>query len=209
MKHFLTATILSLFTFAAACAHSADGKTVFVTCQACHGARGEGNHQLGAPNIAGLNAAYIERQLRNFASGARGAAEGDSYGAQMRAAVKTVANDADRSAVATYIAAMPAVLATDKTLIDKSDITNGRNYFNAVCSACHGAGGLGNPNMGVPPLAGIDPAYLARQFAAFRAGTRGSNRDDKLGAQMRAIVSMLPDAKTERDVMAYIASLKP
>jgi cytochrome c553 len=62
--------------------------------------------------------------------------------------------------------------------------------------------------MQVPGLAGLDPAYLARQFAAYRAGTRGYSKDDKLGRQMRAAAGML-DAKTDQDVLAYIATLKP
>jgi cytochrome c553 len=186
-------------------AQAADGKALFITCQACHGVKGEGNRQLGAPNIGGMEAWSIERQLNNFAGGLRGASSGDGYGAQMRVAVNNLPTPADKAAVAAYVAKLP--LTAPASAI-KGDLNNGKTYFNAVCSACHNANGLGNPNMNVPRLAGIDNVYLARQFAAFRSGARGYHKDDKLGRQMRATVGMLPDAKTEQDVLAYIGSLK-
>jgi cytochrome c553 len=199
--------VAAISTVTASGAHAADGKALFITCQACHGAKGEGNRALGTPNIAGMEPWYIERQLNSFASGMRGASNGDGYGAQMSVAVNNVPTPADKTAVAAYIASLPRVPAAASPL--KGDLSRGSTHFNAVCSACHGAAGLGNPNMQVPRLAGIDPVYLARQFAAYRAGMRGYHKDDKLGRQMRAAVGMLPDAKIDQDVMAYIASLKP
>ncbi len=60
---------------------------VFAPCAACHGSKGEGNPTFNAPRIAGLDAVYLARQLRNFRDGVRGAAPGDLYGNQMRAAM--------------------------------------------------------------------------------------------------------------------------
>ena len=182
------------------------GIALFTTCTACHGAHGEGLPATGAPNIAGAEAWYVERQLRNFATGARGAQPGDTYGATMKAGSALLTSDRDRSTVASYVAALPQVRATAAS----SPVTdNGRNYFNAICSACHASNGLGNEALGAPRLAGLPAAYLARQLAAFKSGQRGAQNGDKLGAQMRAITAMLPDARTEQDVIAYAASLKP
>jgi cytochrome c553 len=206
MKRVLFALVVPILILTALAARAADGKALFITCQACHGAKGEGNRQLGAPNIGGMDAWSVEHQLNNFADGLRGTASGDGYGAQMRVAVKVLATPADRAAVATYIASLPRSVPLANV---KGDLTNGSNYYNAVCSACHNATGYGNKAMNVPRLAGIDSAYLNRQFAAFRAGTRGYHKDDKLGRQMRAATAMLPDAKTEQDVLAYITQLKP
>src|SRR5215831_1673998 len=36
------------------------GRELFATCAECHGPQGEGNSAIGAPNIAGMNAWYIE-----------------------------------------------------------------------------------------------------------------------------------------------------
>jgi cbb3-type cytochrome c oxidase subunit III len=189
----------------AAAALAADGATLYKACVACHGAHGEGVPATGAPNIAGAEAWYLERQLKNFATGLRGGQPGDTYGATMKAGSAVLASDKDRSTVAAYVASLPRVRSAAGTAT--SD--NGRNYFNAICSACHGSNGLGNESLGAPRLAGLPSAYLARQLAAFKSGQRGAQAGDKLGAQMRSISTMLPDARTEQDVVAYAASLKP
>jgi len=181
----------------------ADGKPLYAGCVACHGARGEGVTAVGAPGIAGLSAAYLERQLRAFASGARGAAAGDSQGAAMRAATAGIRTDAQRTALAAYVASLPRVDAPSKS----GDNANGRNYFNALCSACHASNGAGNESLGAPRLAGQSAAYIERQLAAFRSGRRGAATSDREGGQMRSIANMLPDAATLHDVAQYSATL--
>lgn len=183
----------------------ADGPTLYKACVACHGTHGEGVAATGAPNIAGAEAWYLERQLKNFATGLRGGQPGDTYGATMKAGSAVIASDRDRSTVAAYVASLPRVRVAAGT----AATDNGRNYFNAICSACHGSNGLGNETLGAPRLAGLPTAYLARQLAAFKSGQRGAQAGDKYGAQMRSISTMLPDARTEQDVVAYAASLKP
>lgn len=208
MQHSLRyAALLALCLVAPA--HAADGKALYASCAACHGARGEGNAKLGAPNIAGLDAWYLERQLDNFASGRRGANPGDTYGAQMRGAVAALAGAAERSAVAAHIAALPRVGAGGTAKAAKADLGNGRTHYNALCSSCHQANGQGNKALAAPRLAGLDGAYLARQYANYRTGLRGTHADDKPGKQMAAISKMLPNEAAERDVLAYIATLKP
>ena len=69
------------------------GADLYASCAACHGLKGEGNAALNAPRLAGQSDWYLVRQLANYAAGARGAAGGDTWGAQMRAATLTL-NDA-------------------------------------------------------------------------------------------------------------------
>ena len=202
----LLAAALAAATTPWACtALAADGKALFAPCVACHGLHGEGVPATGAPNVAGSEAWYVERQLKNFASGLRGAQPGDRYGAAMRAGSAVLASDRDRAAVAAYVAGLPRV----RTATATAATDNGRNYFNALCSACHASSGLGNEALGAPRLAGLPAEYLARQLAAFKSGQRGAQEGDRFGAQMRAISAMLPDARTEQDAIAYAASLKP
>lgn len=186
---------------------AADGKSLYSTCAACHGSRGEGNRALGAPNIAGMDAWYLKAQLDNFASGNRGAKAGDSYGAQMRAGSAAVNTAANRPALAAYISKLPRVAVAAKAPA-KANLANGATNFNALCSACHSASGAGNQSLGAPRLAGADSVYLGRQFGNFRAGLRGYGPNDKYGKQMAAISKML-DPKAEPDVLAYIQTLKP
>jgi cytochrome c553 len=66
-------------------------------CGACHGGKAEGNEALAAPRLAGLDAAYLKRQLDNFRTGVRGAHERDKYGRQMAlmAGMVTAGKDID------------------------------------------------------------------------------------------------------------------
>ncbi|PRC91866.1 c-type cytochrome [Solimicrobium silvestre] len=196
---------VSLFTAHSGSASAADGKALFsTTCIACHGSKGEGNTVIGAPNIAGMDAPYLTRQLSNFSAGIRGTAASDNYGAQMRAAVAVLKSDADRVAVASYVASLPKIKATSTF---KANLTNGSTQFNAVCSSCHGSRAQGNTQMGAPALPGTDPVYLERQITAFRSGTRGAHKDDKTGGLMRVGANMLPDALSVHDVVGYINTL--
>lgn len=201
---------LAVVLFAhAALAGAPDGRSLYASCVACHGKQGEGLAAVKAPAIAGLESWYVDRQLKNFAAGLRGAVAGDAEGATMRAAASVLKNDAERAAVAAYVAGLATRRSARVEPTSAAGATNGRNYFNALCSACHGANGRGNQQLGAPRLAGASPDYLARQFAAFKSGRRGGHPDDKLGTQMRAIAAMLPDSRTEADVITYAAGLPP
>ena len=70
------------------------GAVLYASCATCHGIDGEGKAAFNAPRLAGQSDWYLVRQLENYVSGARGAATGDTWGAQMRAASSTL-NGAD------------------------------------------------------------------------------------------------------------------
>jgi cytochrome c oxidase subunit 2 len=195
----------ALLAAAAALAGGTGGAALYAPCAACHGARGQGDVRQGAPNIAGLEAAYVQRQLEHFAAGGRGAEAQDAFGARMRGAVQSLDAPA-RQALATYVAALPPMPAAASTR-PSGNLVQGRNYFNAICSACHNGNGLGSPALSAPRLAGTEPQYLLRQLAAFRRGTRGATAQDSYGAQMRKMVATLPGAAIERDIVAYVATL--
>ena len=88
----------------------------------------------------------------------------------------------------------------------KADAAAGAGQF-AVCTACHGQNGEGNPALNAPRLAGQADWYVARQLHHFRDGLRGSHEGDTFGAQMRAFAAMLPDDTAIRNVAAYVESL--
>jgi cytochrome c553 len=72
-------------------------------CGACHGGRAEGNTLLAAPRLAGLDAAYLVRQLKNFREGVRGAHPQDKYGRQMAQMASMLVADRDIADVVGYI----------------------------------------------------------------------------------------------------------
>ena len=77
----------------------------------------------------------------------------------------------------------------------------------AVCTACHGPSGEGNPQLNAPRIAGQPAWYVSRQLRHFRAGIRGAHESDAYGAQMRAFAAMLPDEAAIRNIAAYVESL--
>lgn len=203
----LLASAVALFASGAASAAAVDPKAVFSsTCMGCHGAKGEGSATMGAPNIAGMDATYVARQLNHFANGQRGTATNDSYGAQMRGAVTQLPTEADRQAMAVYVAGLPKVAAK---VSYQGVLSKGSTQYNAVCSSCHEARAQGNAQMGAPALTGLDPRYMERQIMAFREGRRGTHPDDRQGALMKVGASMLPDTASVHDVIAYIMTIKP
>jgi len=196
----LAASVLLLLS--AATAHGATGQQLFAACVACHGARAEGNPAVGAPALAGQSSSYLQRQLRNFGAGLRGTHKEDVYGAQMRAANQAVLRD-DRSivAVATYIARLPKSVPARPA---KFDARNGNNLYQGKCGACHGGKAEGNEALSAPRLAGLDAAYMRRQFGHFKRGVRGVHPDDKYGRQMAMMSTTLVSERELDDVIGYI-----
>ena len=182
-----------------AASFAADGAKLFAPCVACHGNKGEGNPALNAPAIAGQDAAYLERQLRNFRSDRRGTHKSDVLGSQMRAFATGLADDATIVKIASFIASLPKTVSAAPA---RGNLHNGNNLYQGNCGACHGGKAEGNPALKSPRLAGLDAAYLKRQFALFRDGTRGTHPQDIPGRQMAMMAKTL---KTERDLDDVIA----
>ena len=94
---------LGIVHFAWAAGDPEKGKTFYAVCVACHGQDGAGNKALNAPRIAGQEIWYIERQLKNYKSGIRGANNKDIYGMQMRPMSMTLTDDKAINNVVSYI----------------------------------------------------------------------------------------------------------
>ena len=180
---------------------AADGDKLFAPCTSCHGSKAEGSVTVNAPAIAGQDAAYLERQLRNFRSDRRGMHKSDSLGAQMRAAATTLADDAAVTKVATLVSALPKTLPAAPA---RGNLHNGNNLYHGKCGACHGGAAEGNPALKAPRLAGLDAAYFKRQFANFRDGVRGADPQDIPGRQMAMMAKTLPNERDLEDVIAFI-----
>lgn len=84
------------------------GAALYRSCATCHGARGEGSQTLGAPRLAGQNDWYLLKQLRDYRSGARGAAAGDRQGTIMRSASSLITDDGAARDLVAYINTLAA-----------------------------------------------------------------------------------------------------
>ena len=181
------------------------GKAAYAVCAACHGANGMGNKALNSPQIAGQEPWYLERQLKNFKGGLRGANAKDPYGMQMRPMALTLANDQAVSDMAAYVSSMPASKPLESTV--KGDATAGKASY-MICQTCHGPKGGGNKALNSPKLTGLQDWYIVRQLNNFKAGMRGTKSGDLFGMQMRPMAMTLANDEVINNVAAYIATFK-
>jgi len=184
---------------------AARGQEVFQTCTPCHNADGSGNPQIGAPNIAGMKAWYVEREVKKFRAGTRGMHFSDVEGMRMRPMALSLTSDEDVKAVSRYVETLPAVRHASSF---PGDAQAGAALF-ATCASCHGDNGEGNQDLGGPRLAGIDDWYLATELRKFRSGVRGTDPKDREGRLMRPMARTLADEDAIRNVVAYAETLKP
>jgi cytochrome c oxidase subunit 2 len=175
----------------------------FVYCTVCHGVQMKGNPNIEAPRLSGMDAHYIERQLRAFRNGWRGTHENDIAGMEMRP-MAAILSDGEISAAAQYVS---AVSSEPPAATVEGDANRGKLLY-ASCAACHGSKAEGVQALNGPALAGLNDWYLVTQLSNFSNGTRGSHPDDVNGVQMRAAAAVLPDASAIRDVVSYINSLQ-
>lgn len=84
------------------------GRAHYASCEACHGANGEGIEALGAPSLTGVNDWYLVTQMKNFRDGIRGGSPEDTYGAQMRAAAQILTDDQAIFDVVSYVTTLPS-----------------------------------------------------------------------------------------------------
>ena len=185
-------------------------------CGSCHGAEGRGNRQIDAPALAGLSAAYFERQIDGFRRGYRGHRPEDLEGREMRPMVEGLTG-ADAAALGAWLASLPGDAgATDPGAGAADEATAGAGAGGdpargqatyAACAVCHGRSGEGNDALGAPRLAGQAGWYTARQLGKFIDGVRGAHPDDAAGASMRASVGGLT-RRDVADVVAWIDTLR-
>lgn len=172
-------------------------------CAACHAADAGGNAQVKAPALTALAPWYIERHLAYFRDGLRGTNDGAENSAAMAAASQSL-SDTDIAGLADYIQQLPHT-APVATVV--GDAKRGEDYHRNLCSACHGADGLGNEALGAPALVGLNDWYVVAQYEQFRAGNRGAHPDDRWGTQMVRLAPAVPEPEIVVDIAHYLNSL--
>lgn len=170
-----------------------------VACSSCHGADGGGNEPAGFPRLAGLNAAYLEKQLQAFKQG--------SNKNPVMSGMAAALTDQEIKAVSAYYASLKPVshaqapadvaLSAGEKLAAYGDMTT-RGL--PACLQCHGPGGLGVGSV-FPPIAGQPYSYLVAQIEAWKSALRSG---DPLGL-MKQVADLLTEDET-RSVAAYFAS---
>ncbi len=171
-------------------------KTALTICAACHG--GDGNSSITLnPKLAGQQAAYLLKQLKNFKDDTRA-------NVVMRGMVANLTTEEMKN-LADYYAAQVPQLAKAKTngvgsLGEK--IYRGGIATTQVpaCAACHGANGEGIPKR-FPRLSGQHADYSYQQLKSFRTGERAN------AAMMQAIAVKMTELEMQA-VADYIQGLR-
>lgn len=179
------------------------GAEPFKVCAGCHGFKGEGNQQVGAPKLAGQQGWYLARQIKNFRDRIRGASEADARGHTMSQMASSLMSDEGIQDLVAYITTLPD---NPPAYTIQGDVTKGKQLY-GTCAACHGAKAEGDVQTGAPALAGMTDWYQLAQLEKFRNGVRGSDPDDTHGQQMAAMAAVLADEQAMKNVIAYIGSL--
>ena len=202
--------VVTVLLFARAQAAELDGAMLarqgnghgVVACMACHGEDGTGQAAAGFPRLAGLPAAYLLKQLDNFADGSRG-------NATMRP-VASGLSDAEREALAIYYSKLP-LTPTTVSMTAMGDApsaqilaTRGR-WSNGLpaCEQCHGPDGVGVGDH-FPPLAGQSALYISNELHAWQQGAR---HNDPLQL-MQSVAGKLNDADIAA-ISAWYAAQSP
>jgi cytochrome c553 len=185
---------------------AAAGKEKSTTCAMCHGADGN-SPATTFPKIAGQNARYAFKQLKDMKKGLRQVDE--------MAAIVAGLSEQDMADLAAYYSLQSTTLgAVDPELKDLGEsIYRGGVAEREVpaCIACHGPNGTGMPSAGFPTLSGQHSGYTAAQLSAFRASARGDfdvkhRANDGDSMIMRAGVKRMTDEEIKA-VSSYVSGL--
>lgn len=177
----------------------AAGREMAQSCAACHGA--EGISAVGMfPNLAGQQASYLAKQIRDIRDGNR-------VVAQMAGQVDNF-SDQDAADVAAYFAGktpnlgqvdvQPEVIARGQQLYRAGDIAKGI----PACTACHSPTGQGIGTAAYPALSGQKTDYIVSTLKAFAAGERANDPN----AIMRTIAGKMSDDDMQA-VSQYVLGL--
>ncbi|PCI61588.1 MAG: cytochrome c4 [Gammaproteobacteria bacterium] len=162
------------------------GKNKAAACASCHGA--DGNSLVTMyPKLAGQNAHYLIKQLKDFKDGSRKNA--------IMAGMAAALSEQDRIDIANYFAAQKTTKGNGKSNTLGKKLYFGGNVKRGIpaCVACHGVNGKGMAKAGFPSLAGQSVEYLRNQLKLFHIGERAN---DKNGI-MRGVTKKLKDKQAD------------
>jgi cytochrome c553 len=152
------------------------------------------------PKLAGQPAMYLEKQIRDFLTGARA-----NDGGQMTAVVTELAPE-DITGVAVYFAMLPTpVPSNDAPTEAQAGVANvlvehGRPQAGLpACRSCH------LPGAAVPQLEAQHRAYLVKQLSEFRSG----GRINDLTGSMTDIARQLSESDIEALATYFAARPRP
>jgi cytochrome c553 len=190
-------TLAAIVPVAYAGGNAAAGQTKAAACAGCHGMDGNGGADASWPKLAGQDADYIAKQLKDFKSGARK----DPIMAGMSAGL----SEQDMQDIGAYFASLktkPGVAKDAKLAKLGERLYRGGNAKTGVsaCMSCHGPSGHGIPPR-FPKVSGQTTVYTGKQMKAFKDAVRTND-----GEIMTRIAFRMSEQEI-RAVSEYMAGL--
>lgn len=180
-------TTLAGWTQAAAIGDASRGKAAAGVCVACHQTDGTGKNDPNGeswPQLAGLGAEYIAKQLQDYKSGQRENATMTPFANML--------SEQQIADVAQYYSRLTprqgqggenadeATLERGETLAQRGDWSS----YIVSCRSCHGPDNQGAGEV-FPGIAGQHAGYVEAQLKAWKAGTRENDPQDLMGSIAR------------------------
>lgn len=174
--------------------NSAKGKELASTCSGCHGDKGV-SKMADYPSLAGQNANYLYKQLRDYAGGYR-----DD---PLMTSVAQGLSEQDAADLAAWFSSLPPPqntgankdnLARAEKLVESGD---GKRIL-PPCFVCHGADGQGE-KMDIPALAGQPAGYFSKTLMDYKNGSRHND----IYSRMRLIAQQLSDEEIKELAQYY------
>lgn len=166
-----------------------------LVCSACHGFAGNapGKH---VPILAGMNANYFKKAIKDYAEGKRTSPEMEPYSKYVL--------QFGLDEIADYFASQkkpaPAAVKVDAKMLSRGQT------LATQCIACHGPKGDGDGERNVPALRGQPAGFLQAQMALFAGDKRRIEFAEH--EQAKKIIFKGLETPDFEDLAAYYATLK-
>lgn len=154
-----------------------------LACKTCHGLAKKDKAIAGYPDVSGMPAAYLSKQLYDFQENLRNHAVMDL--------IANALDDDEIEAVTMYMASLPRdesdvsipmITRADKPTDIGSQLALRGDWSRQIpeCIACHGPSGVG-VGESFPRIGRQGATYIANQLTAWKKGTRHNDQADLMG----------------------------
>lgn len=165
-----------------------------LVCSACHGFAGNAPGNT-VPIIAGMNANYFKKAIKDYAEGKRSSPEMEPYSKYvMQFGIDEIAE---------FFASQKPTRVAAKT--DAKAISRGAT-LGTQCAACHSPKGDGDAEKAIPALRGQPVGYLQAQMALFGGDKRKLDDAGSEEAKKRIFKGLTDNDFA--DLAAYYSTLK-
>lgn len=164
-----------------------NGEEINELCAGCHGEFAQGGKNGEYPRLAGMPAAFIDKQMHLFRDRKRPNMPMLEYVDERQFPDDEIADIAAYLSRVELKSKMPPIDETsefnafERLQIAKhvlniarypGDVELGKKLYNRECRSCHGSVGQGDTDKAVPMLAGQYTSYLQRQIEKYNKGIR-------------------------------------